>query len=78
MPLTHGNTIAAWPIPYLLSVGTIRELNTRPEDALTESGVKISRREVITVMEAASTADRNAIGELRETIATKPYHQALG
>jgi len=77
MPLTHGNTIAAWSIPYLLSVGTIRELNTRPEDALTESGVKISRREVIAVMEAASTADRNAIGELRETIAHKPYHQAL-
>jgi len=77
MPLTHGNTMAAWSIPYLLSVGTIRELNTRPEDVLTESGVKISRREVIAVMEAASTADRNAIAELRETIAHKPYHQAL-
>ncbi len=53
MPLTHGNTIAAWSVPYLLSVGTIRELNARPEDALTESGVKISRREVLAVVEAA-------------------------
>jgi farnesyl-diphosphate farnesyltransferase len=77
MPLTHGNTIAAWSIQYLLSVGTIRELKSRPEDALTESGGKISRREVFAVVEAASTAGRDAIAELRETIARKPYHHTL-
>jgi len=77
MPLAHGNTIAAWSVPYLLSVGTIRELGTRPEDALTEAGVKVSRKEVLAVMEAARDADRDSIAELRETIARKPYHRTL-
>jgi farnesyl-diphosphate farnesyltransferase len=77
MPLTHGNTIAAWSVPYLLSVGTIRELGSRPEDALTETGVKVSRQEVLAVMQAASTAERESVAELRETIARQPYHRAL-
>jgi len=77
MPLTHGNTSAAWAVPYLLSVGTIRELRTRPKDALTEAGVKISRQEVFAVMETARDAGRDSIAELRKTIARKPYHHTL-
>ncbi|WP_181686797.1 phytoene/squalene synthase family protein [Halorhabdus salina] len=77
MPLTHGNTIAAWSVPYLLSVGTIRELRDRPEDALTEGGVKISRQEVFAIMEAANGTGRDSIADLRQTIAETPYHLAI-
>lgn len=74
MPLTHGNMITAWSIPYLLNVGTIRELSTRPEDAFAEAGVKVSRREVFAVIGAASNVDHDSVAELRKTIARKPYH----
>ncbi len=78
MPLSHGNTMAAWSVPYLLAVGTLRELGSRPEDALTETGVKISRQEVFAVMNVASEAGRESLSELRETIARTPYHRAAG
>ncbi|QGN06428.1 squalene/phytoene synthase family protein [Halorhabdus sp. CBA1104] len=77
MPLTHGNTIAAWSVPYLLSVGTLRELRDRPEDALTDGGVKISRQEVVAIVDAATEAGRDSIPDLRRTIAETPYHLAV-
>jgi len=76
MPLTHGNTMEAWTVPYLLAVGTLRELRSRPEDALTDAGVKISRQEVFAVMAVASDVSRESLAELRETIARTPYHRA--
>ncbi len=76
MPLTHGNTMAAWSVPYLLGVGTLRELRARPEDVLTEAGVKISRKEVFAVMSAANDLSRDSVGDLREAIAQRPYHRA--
>ena len=77
MPLSHGNTLEAWTVPYLLAVGTLRELGSRPEDALTEAGVKISRQEVFAVMSVAGDAGRDSVAELRETIARMPYHRAV-
>ncbi len=77
MPLSHGNTVEAWTVPYLLAVGTLRELGSRPEDALTETGVKISRQEVFAVMSVAGDAGRDSLAELRETIARTPYHRAV-
>ena len=77
MPLSHGNTMEAWTVPYLLAVGTLRELRSRPEDALTETGVKISRQEVFSVMSVASDAGRDSLADLRETIARMPYHRAV-
>ena len=77
MPLSHGNTMEAWTVPYLLAVGTLRELGSRPEDALTETGVKISRQEVFAVMSVAGDAGRDSLAELRETIARTPYHRAV-
>lgn len=76
MPLTEGNTVAAWGIPFLLAVGTLRELAARPEDALTERGVKISRQEVFAVVATMSTGGREPLTELREAIAAKPFHRA--
>ena len=77
MPLSQGNTMAAWSVPFLLGVGTLRELKARPEDALTEAGVKVSREEVFAVMSAASGIGRQSVSDLRETIAARPYHSAL-
>ena len=78
MPLSNGNTMEAWTVPYLLAVGTLRELGSRPEDALTETGVKVSRQEVFAVMSAASDVGRESLAELRQTIARTPFHRAVG
>jgi farnesyl-diphosphate farnesyltransferase len=77
VPLRDGNTLAAWAIPFLLAVGTIRELLTHPEDALSPTGVKVSRQEVFAVVSTmTSGADRESLDELREDISRRPYHLA--
>ncbi|MFB6200914.1 MAG: phytoene/squalene synthase family protein [Halorhabdus sp.] len=77
MPLVHGNTVAAWSVPYLLAVGTLRELSERPEDAVSEAGVKVSREEVFAVMQAARQGGQSAIPELRAAIAADPLQQSF-
>ncbi|WP_248517810.1 phytoene/squalene synthase family protein [Salinarchaeum laminariae] len=76
-PQAFGNTISAWSIPYLLSVGTLRELRARPADALTDAGVKVSKQEVFAVMDAAHRTDRESLADVRETIAREPFHLAV-
>jgi farnesyl-diphosphate farnesyltransferase len=76
VPTTDGNTLAAWAIPFLLAVGTLRELLARPEDALTSEGVKISRQEVFAVVSAMSEqTGRDSLEELRERTFDGPFHQ---
>jgi len=77
MPLCHGNTMAAWGVPFLLAVGTLRELAARPEDALTERGVKVSRQEVFAVMDAMRSGGKESLSELREAISRQPYHRVV-
>ncbi len=77
MPLRHGNTLAAWGVPFLLAVGTLRELRNRPEDALTERGVKVSRQEVGAVMNAMHGDGGPPLEEVRELIAHQPFHRAV-
>jgi len=74
MPLTHGNTLSAWGVPFLLAVGTLRELSARPEDALTDRGVKVSRQEVFAVVGTMTDAGRGSLSELRRAITRRPYH----
>jgi farnesyl-diphosphate farnesyltransferase len=50
MPLARGNTVGAWGIPFLLAIGTIRELEARPEDVIERGGVKVDRSEVVTLV----------------------------
>ncbi len=78
MPLREGNTLSAWLVPYILAVGTLRELDKRPEDALTDTGVKVSRQEVFAVLEAAASASRDTVSELRTAAETMPFHHASG
>jgi farnesyl-diphosphate farnesyltransferase len=77
VPLTDGNTLAAWAIPFLLAVGTLRELLARPEDAVSTTGVKISRQEVFAVVGAMTgNAGRDSLADLKELIYRQPYHLA--
>jgi farnesyl-diphosphate farnesyltransferase len=77
LPERDGNRVAAWSIPFLLAVGTLRELEERPRDALTEGSVKVSRAEVRTVIAAA--VDQGAeidLEALRRTVAERPLDRA--
>ena len=78
VPTTDGNTLEAWGIPFLLAVGTLRELLASPEDALTDRGVKVSREEVFAVVVTMSSTGSESLAELREIIADRPYHTTVG
>lgn len=73
MPTTQGNTLAAWAVPFLLAVGTIRELKRRPADVVVEGDVKVSRAEVQAVLEHVyGEFDQSSLAGLREQIAGAP------
>ncbi len=75
MPETRGNTLSAWAIPFLLAVGTIRELRERPADVIEQGNVKISREEVHSVTQQFGGDNDPSIGELRAKIRQQPLHQ---
>ncbi|AUX08540.1 phytoene/squalene synthetase [Halalkaliarchaeum desulfuricum] len=77
MPLSHGNTVAAWGVPYLLAVGTLREVGSRPEDAVCDADVKVSRQEVFAVISEMTGDSRESLSHLREIISRQPYHRAI-
>ena len=78
MPLRHGNTLAAWLAPYLLAVGTLREIEAQPENALTGADLKVSREEVFAILAAATAAQRETVETLRQRIAETPFHHSSG
>jgi farnesyl-diphosphate farnesyltransferase len=76
MPERRGNTLAAWAIPFLLAVGTIRELERRPADPVEAGNVKVSRAEVRAVMARfAQGATADDLGRLREQIRQRPLDE---
>ncbi len=76
VPERHGNTLSAWAIPYLLAVGTLRELRERPEDVVREGSVKISRAEVFAVIQQFEDGvSRAHLRELRNRMAERPLHE---
>ncbi|MFB6157024.1 MAG: phytoene/squalene synthase family protein [Haloferacaceae archaeon] len=78
VPTTDGNTLAAWAIPFLLAVGTLRELLARPEDALSPRGVKVSREEVFAVVSTMTdTTRRDRLEEMRRAVSSEPFHHAV-
>jgi len=74
-PEERGNRLAAWAIPFLLAVATSRELLDRPEDVVREGEVKISREEVMALVQrfTQGDVDRDDVAELRNHIADRPY-----
>ena len=76
VPLRDGNTLEAWAVPFLLAVGTLREVREHPEDVLTDAGVKVSRQEVFAVVSAMSDRGRESLPELRDRIAAAPFHRS--
>jgi len=76
VPERHGNTLSAWAIPYLLAVGTLRELRERPEDVVREGNVKISRAEVFAVIQQFEDGvSRAHLRELRNRMTERPLHE---
>jgi farnesyl-diphosphate farnesyltransferase len=75
MPITRGNTLSAWAIPFLLAVGTIRELRTRPADVVREGNVKITREEVLAVCQQFGDDSDPTLGDLRARIRKHPLHE---
>jgi len=77
MPLRNGNTAAAWAIPFLLAVATIRELRARPEDVVREGDVAVDRAEVYALIrrfeERPTVTD---IPDIREHMQDRPLHEA--
>lgn len=79
LPLIDGNTLAAWGIPFLLAVGTLRELMSRPEDALSTDGVKVSHEEVYAVIAAMEhEVDADGLERMRQQISERPFHTHPG
>ncbi|WP_265110980.1 phytoene/squalene synthase family protein [Halosolutus halophilus] len=75
VPESHGNRLSAWAIPYLLAVGTMRELRERPEDVIREGDVKVSRAEVFALLQQFDDGvSRSNLADLRTKMAEKPLH----
>ena len=77
VPEHRGNTLSAWAIPYLLAVGTLRELRGRPADVIREGNVKVSRAEVHAVIQEFEKRQVSGedVGTLRDEIAAGPLHE---
>ncbi|AEH37258.1 phytoene/squalene synthase family protein [Halopiger xanaduensis] len=76
VPERHGNRLSAWAIPFLLAVGTMRELQNRPEDVVREGDVKVSRAEVFALIQQFEDGvSRSRLEELRRKMAEQPLHQ---
>ncbi|ELZ13648.1 squalene/phytoene synthase [Halovivax asiaticus JCM 14624] len=76
LPEHRGNNLSAWAIPYLLAVGTLRELRQRSKDVVRTGDVKLAREEVYTVIQRFDTGvSRGELDELRQTMASEPLHR---
>ena len=75
LPESKGNTLEAWAIPYLLAVGTSRELLERPEDVVQDGDVKVSRAEVMGLIQLfkSGNVEREEIGELRSQLEEEQF-----
>lgn len=76
VPERRGNTLSAWAIPYLLAVGTLRELRERPEDVVREGDVKVSRAEVYALLQKfEGDVPRSNLADLRNQMTNQPLHE---
>lgn len=75
MPVARGNTLSAWAIPYLLAIGTLRELRARPADVIAEGDVKVSRPEVAALLGAFQGERTPSVTELQWQMRTGALDQ---
>ena len=75
MPETRGNTLSAWAIPYLLAVGTMRELKERPADVIEEGDVKVTREEVGALLATFAAESDPSVADLRARIESQPLNE---
>jgi len=69
------NAFAAFAVPFLLAVGTLRELSDRPGDALAPGGVTVSRDEVEAIVAAVTTdAGPESLAALRASVRRGTLH----
>lgn len=78
MPITSGNTVAAWAIPYLLAVGTLRELQANPTNALEADAVKVPRSEVYAIAAAINKTGRANLERLQRIVADQRLDEFEG
>ena len=76
VPRVRGYTPAAGGVPFLLAIGTLRELSRRPDAVVFEGSVKVSRAEVNAVLAQFGGETEPSLGALRKTIRQTPLHQA--
>jgi len=75
MPEVRGHTRPAWAIPFLLAVGTIRELESNPAAVIEDGGVKVSREEVLAIRARFTDGTDPDIAALRKQIRQAPLHR---
>lgn len=74
-PERRGNTLSACALPFLLAVGTLRELKSRPADVIRNGDVKVSRNEVFAVIAALGGDETPSIETLQAEIQAGPYRR---
>jgi farnesyl-diphosphate farnesyltransferase len=78
LPAGESNVLAAAALPYLLALGTLRELQEHTEAAVTETNaVKLSRREVEALYDRVETGLTHAeLDRIAATVREHPYHES--
>jgi len=74
-PDRRGNTFSACALPFLLAVGTLRELRARPADVIRNGDVKVNRNEVFAVIGALNGDDTPSVETLETDVQAGLYCQ---
>jgi len=73
VPDDEGNVLESIALPYLLALGTLRELRERPVEAVDGSGVKLDREEVETLRSRMGRGiTHEEMDHLAETVRDRP------
>jgi farnesyl-diphosphate farnesyltransferase len=72
-PERRGHTRSACALPFLLAVGTLRELRSRPGDVIRNGDVKVGRNEVFALLETLNEDDPPPLETLQAEIQAGPY-----
>ncbi|MES3517918.1 MAG: squalene/phytoene synthase family protein [Natronomonas sp.] len=79
LPAGEGNVLESMALPYLLALGTLRELRGRAEESVTKRDtVKLARAEVEALYARADDGLTHAeLDRLAEIVRQRPYHESV-